>query len=714
MTKKLRRVKTKKPGRSFSNKQQTSSLFEQGFAHYQAGRLKEAEDCCRAALASGQHHPDALHLLGMICQQTGDDLNAIIFIKKAISITPEKFFYHLNLGNIYFSQKNHVKAEVCYQKALELNPNFIPTMIHLAENLEHSQRNQEAIDYYQKALTIEQNNSLALSGLGNALLDTGMIEDSIATFRKLVKTAPDSADSYYNLGNALMRFGDMIEAAANYRKSLQLHPGFVNAYFNLGLALEAGSEPNQPLPEAISFYEKALTGEANHPQALTGLGSSLLNAGMIEEAIATFRKLVKAAPNSAESYFNLGHGLMRLNVTEAAEQFKKALQLRPDFVEALHGLGGTCEYLGRLDEARNCYRNAIRIQPSFAAAHYQLAKTQKHQSRDDDIVAMEKLLYSKKLNPQNRMMLAFGLGKAYEELKLYDQAFDLLEEANRLKRATFEFNITNEAAYFTQTRKDFGRSLFKSLANAGTTGEGAIFVLGMPRSGTSLVEQILASHPDVFGAGELPYLGNIRSSHNLASAPNAALGRQLKTIPASTLDEMGHEYLAMTRSLSEKTETKYIVDKMPHNFMNIGMIKLILPKAKIIHCRRLPMDNCLSIYKNFFDFAHKYAYNMNELGKYYNLYQQLMGHWHRVLPGFIYDICYEDLVADQEKNSRALFEFCGIPWDSRSLDFHQTKRAVTTLSSSQVRQPIYSDSVKLWEKYGEKLTELAHALNEEI
>lgn len=605
--KKIHCLKRKKsPAKRLSNQQPAGPNFEQGFAHYQAGHLKEAEQCCRAALTADRHHPDALHLLGMTRHQAGDDLSAINFIKKAISFAPEKFFYHLNLGNIHYSRKNHTEAENCYRKALSLNPDFVPTILHLAKNLEQSQRLPEALGYFKKALTLEPDNPLALTGLGNAQLAAGMVKESIATLRKLVKKAPDQPEAHHNLGGALMRFGD---------------------------------------------------------------------------------------------------------IEEAAEQYKKTLELRPDFVETLHNLGLTYEYLGRMDEATECYRQALNVQPSYAIAHYQLAKSQKHQGIDHDILAMENIFDSKELNTHDRMLLAFGLAKAYEDLKLYDKAFDLLEEANSLKRATFQYNLAADAAYFEETKKVFSRSLFKCPARGGGAAEeGSIFVLGMPRSGTSLVEQILASHPDVFGAGELPYLANILASNNIAPASNAALEQQLKRIPTSTLDEMGREYLAMTKSLSKKTETRYIVDKMPHNFMNIGMIKLILPQAKIIHCRRLPLDNCLSIYKNLFDSDHKYAYNMSELGQYYKLYQELMEHWHSVLPDFIHDICYEDLVTDQEKHSRAIFEFCGIPWDCKSLDFHKTGRTVTTLSSSQVRRPIYKDSVKLSEKYGDRLKQLANAL----
>jgi tetratricopeptide (TPR) repeat protein len=704
----------KKAARLPASPKKNTDLFSLGFAHYQAGRLNEAESCCRALLATDHHHPDTLHLLGMILHQAGDNPNAIDFIKKAIAVVPDNFFYHLNLGNIYFSVKKHAKAEDCYRKALELNPNFIPTMLHLAENLEQSHRHQDALVYYRKALTIEPDNPLVLAGLGNTLLAAGMIEESIVTLHKLVKAAPNRAESYYNLGGALMRLGDIGRAAEQFRQSLKLRPDFVEAYYNLGLTMKSLQEPDQPLSKSIAFYKKALSLEPNHPVALTGLGNALLAKGMAKEAIVIFRQLVRTSPDIADSPYSLGLALKSFGDIEgAAEQYKKSLQLRPDFVEAHLALGLTYEYLGQQSEAINIYRQAIKIRPSFSMSHCQLAQIKKHKSIDDDIVAMENIYNSEKLNSYDRMILGYGLGKAYEEIKSYDKAFAFFEEANNLKRATYEYSLSAENADLERIKQFFTRSLFKRLANAGTNGEGAIFVLGMPRSGTSLVEHILASHSSVFGAGELPTLHDMLADHSKPPAPFIDYASLTKVV--QDLEEMGRKYLTITRSLNKGKETKYIVDKMPHNFLHIGMIKLMLPEAKVVHCRRHPMDNCLSIYKNFFqNRGHFYAYNQKELGNYYQLYHKLMEHWHLVLPGFIHDICYEDLVADQEKQSRSLFEFCGIPWDSNSLTFHKTNRTVTTLSSSQVRRPIYKDSVKLWEKYGDRLKDLADALKEDI
>ncbi|MEN8134132.1 MAG: tetratricopeptide repeat protein [Thermodesulfobacteriota bacterium] len=375
MAKKNRRAKNKKGSKIFSsNQQQAGPLFDHAFAHYQAGRLKEAEDCCRAVLATDHHHPDALHLLGMTRHQTGDNLNAIAFIKKAIAISTDNFFYHLNLGNIYFSRKNHHEAEACYQKALKLNPNFIPTIIHLAKTLEQTNRLQEAIDCYRKALAIEPNNPWALTDLGNALLTAGMVDESIETLCKLVKAAPDSAESYYNLGGALMCLGDMEEAAEQFRKALQLRPGFVNAYYNLEKTRETILEQSQPLPEKIGYYKKALSLEPNHPIALAGLGAALLAAGLLDESISTLRKLVKTAPDSAESYNHLGDALMQSgDIEEAAASYEQALAIKPKNPETYLDLGLTLYAQGRDTDAVACYKKSLTYKPDDPTTQTYLA-----------------------------------------------------------------------------------------------------------------------------------------------------------------------------------------------------------------------------------------------------------------------------------------------------------------------------------------------------
>jgi len=569
---------------------------------------------------------------------------------------------------------------------------------------------QKSEKFCRDTLSLTPHHSDALHLLGMIYSQKRKTQKAIVLINKAIAIDPEKYFYHLNLGNIYFSSGKYEKAEISYRKALKIHPEFIPSIIQLAKTLKK----NNRLNEAIDYFKKAHAIDPKNPSILTDLGNTLLAAGLTEESIYILRELVEIAPGRAESHYNLGGALKQYgDMAGATAEYKKAVQLQPDFIYALHNLGLTYEALGQLKEGEACYRKAISIQPSFCLAHYQLAKVIKHSKRDNDIILMEKLFKTEKLSAYDRTLLAHGLGKAYEDLGYYEQALVLFKKANNLKRSTYQYRINDDRAYFEKIKKVFNQTLFKRLVTAGTSEGNSIFVLGMPRSGTSLVEQILASHPNVFGAGELPDLENIFSEKTENPFDDIDFEQLINSTNTQELAEMGREYLAHTNRFRQTNDTKYIVDKMPHNFLYIGMIKLILPNATIIHCTREPMDNCLSIYKNLFAADHKYACNLKELGEYYRLYKQLMEHWHKVLPGFIHDFSYENLIADQEKQTRALFKLCKIPWAKESLNFYKTKRSVATLSSSQVRSPIYKDSIKLWEKYGGGLDELARSLGME-
>jgi hypothetical protein len=311
---------------------------------------------------------------------------------------------------------------------------------------------------------------------------------------------------------------------------------------------------------------------------------------------------------------------------------------------------------------------------------------------------------------EDRMQIAFSLGKAYEDLKHYDRSYVCLHEGNRLRRSTISFDIREEQSRFDRVKAVFTGELFERLEGGGVQDSTPIFVLGMPRSGTTLVEQILACHPDVHGASELNDLRQAVDSLSVDGG-GVAYPDSLSGLSGVQLTEIGQRYLDRLRA--HNPSARFITDKMPWNFEYIGMIKLMLPGARIVHCLRNPMDNCFSIYKKCF--AHlesiEYAYDQTELGQYYLMYEELMAHWRDVLPGFVLDIRYEDLVADQKHHSKRLLEFCGLEWNDACLEFHKTDRPVKTASAAQVRKPIYNTSVKAWKNYEKHLGPLAGILH---
>ncbi|MCP5004829.1 MAG: tetratricopeptide repeat protein, partial [Planctomycetes bacterium] len=392
----------------------------------------------------------------------------------------------------------------------------------------------------------------------------------------------------------------------------------------------------------------------------------------------------------------------------ALDSFHKALHIKPDYAETWNNLGNALKSLGKMENAIESYRKAISHKPDYAAAYFALAQTKQHTEYDGDMTAMETLLGKSGITDKEKVQICFGLGKAFEDLKQYDEAFNYFQNGNRIKRNMFDYSISAERVFFDKLVKVFDKKFFDQRKGCGCNRDVPIFVLGMPRSGTTLVEQILASHYQVFGAGELSDIKQLlfEQNHELRheTFPENVSGFDLKVFT-----QLGEEYIRrISRYNIDRKD--YVTDKMPFNTLFIGMIKVILPMAKVIHCRRNPVDTCLSCYKADFNEYKKFSYDLTEIGQYYRLYHNLMTHWHEVLPDFIYDVQYEDLVADQELQTRQLLDFCGLPWHEACLSFHTLDRKIKTASFSQARQPLYKSSVHSWKRYEKHLGPLLEAL----
>ena len=321
------------------------------------------------------------------------------------------------------------------------------------------------------------------------------------------------------------------------------------------------------------------------------------------------------------AYNNLGVDLRSQgDLSEAVACFQRALDIDPNYKEAYLNLGLALRAQGNMEEAVIQIRHAIRIDPGYPEAHSALSFLERHAEYDERMRAMEARISRRDLSDNQKMHLCFGLGKAFEDIKEYGKAFDYLLEGNRLKRSTIDYSTSETRDFFEQIKNAFSADFFSTHQGAGFQDPAPIFILGMPRSGTSLAEQILASHPQVFGAGELKVLSQLISKR-CEETSETRYPECLSKLDAKAFEVMGSDYIKAIRAHSETS--RYITDKMPHNFIYVGLIKMILPNAKIIHCTRNPMDNCLSIFKNYFGDPHPYAYDMRELGEYY-----------RSLPGF--------------------------------------------------------------------------------
>lgn len=496
------------------------------------------------------------------------------------------------------------------------------------------------------------------------------------------------------------------------RNVLEAAPHNADAYHLLGIIASQHRGRNDL---AVQFISRAVELNPHNATVQNNLGIAFRELKRTDEAIACFKKTLAIDPDNTDALHYLGVALHESNrLDEAVASYRKAVAINPDLVNVYRDLGNALKQIGRTDEAIATYRKTLAIKPDYAEVYRSLSTVKKFREYNDDIRSMENLYNRKDLTGDQRIQLCFALGKAFEDLKQYDKAFGFLAEGNSLKRKSYSYSIKLEHDIFARLKRTFSRSFFAAHQNTGNSDATPILILGMPRSGTTLVEQILASHPHVYGGGELEIFADIIDNLGGADGPDSQFPECLAGFSKQKFYDMGTLYIDKIRQLSG--EAQYITNKMPHNFLLVGLVKLILPNARIIHCTREPMDNCFSIFKTYFGIkgTHPYAYDLAEIGQYYKLYQSIMEHWEKMAPGFMYHLKYEELVADQQNQTRSLLNFCELAWDDACLSFHRNIGTVRTASHSQVRQPLYTDSVALWKHYKNQLEPLHNALNNDL
>ncbi|HWA17651.1 MAG TPA: sulfotransferase [Devosia sp.] len=486
---------------------------------------------------------------------------------------------------------------------------------------------------------------------------------------RAVALNPRDATLQSDLGLTFLKANLPDQAEIALSRALALKPDLAAAQINLASTLARLGR----FAEGVPLARKAITSQPTSPDALLALGAALSGLDEIEETIAAYRQAVSLAPNRPDLHAELGSALMSMgDIGGSKAAFLEAIRLQPD----------EGEWWLRLSRLPNAGLDQQALRDRYEAAR----------------------------DPLQRSAMGFALARALDESGDKLAAIEMFIAANGAKRATFTYDDAETEADFVSMEAVFTEEMFRANQDAGSRDVTPIFILGMPRSGTSLVEQILACHPEVFGGGELLAMGS--EIHRAAGFPGTAprLAALVPSLTKSQVTEIGDSYVARLRKLSPNA--RHITDKLPGNFARIGLIALALPNAKIIHVRRNPADNCVSIFKNEFGSLHTYAYDLTELGKYHRHYQRLMAHWHRVLPGRILDIDYEALVAEPEAESRRLIAHCGLEWSDECLKFFNARRSVRTVSAAQVRRPIYRDSIGIAERYGSALVPLLEALGQ--
>jgi tetratricopeptide (TPR) repeat protein len=590
----------------------------------------------------------------------------------------------------------------CYDRALDIKPDFAEVHNNRGNVLNRLGRHDEAIADFRKALQIKPAYAEAHNNMGVALYDAGQFAEAASSYREALKVRPAYAEAHNNLGNALTDLGQSEAALASFKTAIQINPGNFQAYSNMGDTLRVLGRDG----EAIRCYEKAIQLRPDYAQAYGGLGASMNDQGLHKQAIESLRKAIQLQPGLAVAHCNLGNALSDMGLhDEAMASYRTALEYRPDFAEVYSNLGNAlCEF-GRYKEAIANYTRALELRPDFAEAHNNLSKLKTFTKEDPQISEILQRLSDADLTESGRMHLSYALGKVYEDLGDVDQSFKYLQQGNRLRKMAFGYDINQDRVLFEQIKSLFNADCSKAVAldeSGSSYTRQPIFIVGMPRSGTTLTEQILASHSQVWGAGELEALGRI-----LTPVVQQAITTPGQRISSETLTNCRDAYFADLQALL--SNAPYVTDKMPPNFRWAGFLLTTMPGVKIINVRREPAASCWSMFKMQFK-GHGYSNDLVDLADYYKLYLDLMDFWSKEFPNQVYDLDYEALTRNQESETRKLLEYCGLEWEEQCLEFYKTKRAIRTPSGRQVRQKMYTGSSDAWRKYEAHLEPLIESL----
>jgi tetratricopeptide (TPR) repeat protein len=686
---------------------QVLALAEQ---HRQAGNLPAAEDLCRQILNAVPGHAETLHLLGIIAHQAGNMPIAIDLLRQAIASDARVPLYHCNLGEMCRLAGRLDEALAAGRQALKLRPDYAEAFNNLG--IAHYDRDEydEAITHYRRAIKLSPSYAEAHSNLGKALRAKKAFEEAIPCYHRALELKPGYAEAHNNLGTALRDLKRIGEAEAAYRRALALNPIDPLTLNNLALAVKDLDR----FDEALMLLSQSAAIRPDNHQTHTYLASTHLAQHKAVEARGAVERALSLAPDDADAINIMGNVLFEEGRSEQAlECFRKALAKKPDLSDAHNNMGNAQKELGRFAEATESYEKALELDPRSTGAYFNLADAKKFKEGDVHLSAMEAMIGEGDiLSETDRTQLHFAIAKAYADLERHREAFDHMLAGNKLKRGKIEYDEAANLALFDEIIATVTKKLMREKKGRGASSNVPVFILGMPRSGTTLVEQILSSHPQVFGAGELREMHEVTQAIKRPDGSDFVYPGFVPSMTAKELRAFGEDYVRRVRALAP--DASRITDKMPSNFYYVGLIHLAMPNARIIHTMRDPIDTCLSCFSKLFSHEQNHTYDLGELGRFYRAYERLMAHWREILPkGVMLDVRYEDVVADLESEARRIIAHAGLEWDDACLAFHRNKRPVKTASATQVRRPIYQSSIGRWKPYQDLLAPLLKELGAE-
>jgi tetratricopeptide (TPR) repeat protein len=606
------------------------------------------------------------------------------------------------LGTVLVRQNNFAEAEKELRDVISRRPDIAKAQRELANALIAQGKGDEAIECYKRVIELTPDNPAAHRDLAMAYRTLGRRKDAEKALDESFELDPERAELVKALEH--QRAGEFGKAEIICREILRKDPRNVNATRMLGtLARDLGKHRL-----AARMLRNAVKLAPDFFGARMDLARALIEVEEFEECEQTIREAIRLQPELPQPYGMLGNLYSKRGMyEEAVEAYKDALAKQPNHGPSLAAMGHAQKTIGHQEESIDTYRDCIRKFPEFGEAYWALANLKTFRFSDDEITTMENNVENEKLPDETRVNFNYALGKAYEDRGDYDLAFACYDRGNQLRRPNESYDPVQTELVHDQIIETITPELLAENAGYGCPDPDPIFIVGLPRSGSTLIEQILASHSQVDGTHELPDLPRIIKAINEQRPQGKGYPQALK-LYGKELVELGRQYLDW--AARHRKDAPYFTDKLPNNFSGAGLIALILPNAKIVNARRHPLDSCMGCYKQLFYKGQSFTYDLVELGEYYLEYQRMMDYWHEIMPGKVLDVQYEDMVADQENQTRRLIDYCGLPWEDQVLRFYETDRAVNTASSEQVRQPIYSGSVQSWRRFEAHLGPLIEVL----
>ena len=676
-------------------------------AHSLLGRMDDVIACCQKVTALDPNRFDAFYNLGVALQHCDKFNEAADCYHRVLALKPDFAPAHANLGMTFFKLGRLEEAEAASREALRLDPNQFQAANNLGLVLRAQNRLDEATaiftDLIQRAPQMPEahhNIALCLHALERS-------NEARAHLEEAVRIKPDYHESYTELGRLAFTEKRFADAIASFERASYLNPTDAEAWMRLAEVNWA----EKKYPEVLRAIERAVKIRPDWAEAYEVLGRAQMEAGSgvivpSQNAEKSFRKAIELKPEYVDAYLSLGRSLRAQGkYPEALDSYRRALSLAPENAVAVSGAASMLEHLGQFDAARQILAPVLEKGVNTVDVALPYAATSRYTGEKDHAMELlERLLADENCGRGLRIEGHFMLGKLYDADKKYDQAFNHYRAANDADAE--KYDIEGLCRSFENLVSCFSKEKHQRRPRATNRSRLPVFIVGMPRSGTTLTEQILASHPLVHGAGELIHIPEMKQ--RLSELTGVPWPQCVDNLDRKLLDKVAQEHLDYLGRLAQGKAR--VTDKLPHNFLALGLIDLLFPEARVIHCQRDPMDNCLSIYFQRFNADHAYANNLEQLGIYYRQYERVMAHFRNVVRLPILDMRYEQMVAEPEQSARRLVEFCGLEWDDRCLRFYETRRVVATISYDQVRQPIYKKSVARWKRYEKYLEPLKRSL----